>query len=107
MKHKTFNIRHSVSRDRKTFNLILEGDLGLRNSSAIWNSLRTMELSGDEIILNLQRIDKIDITTVQGIISFCRHLENNGKSAKVIADLPQDTQRLLTNSGFKSTLIQS
>jgi anti-anti-sigma regulatory factor len=104
MKQKTYNCRLIAGKDGKCQSLILEGDLGLRNSSAIGTFLNSAKFNSEKIIIQLRNVEKLDITTIQYLIALQHHLILNKVQTEINAELPEEITRLLGNTGFSSLL---
>lgn len=102
MKTPTYNLSASEPRNGELFEIILEGDLSLKNAAAILKSIRSLESGCSTVMIKLQNVARLDITTLQTIRVFKNKLAAEGKNASVQADLSDETESLLRNSGFKT-----
>lgn len=97
-------IKSVYSKDTKVLTISLEGDLGIKNSEAIIEALRSLKFTANSIIISLRNIEKLDITTIQTLRAFRDYLSGRGLAVETKTDLPQEIDRLLTNTGFGKTL---
>jgi len=104
MKNKTFSIKTSIDKSSKVQNLFFEGNLALINASAIKKTIQAMAFKSDSVIIHLRSVEKLDITFIQIIRALRTVLENDGKKTSTVSEVPGDIERLLTNSGFYTTL---
>ncbi len=104
MKNKTFLIKTQNSKDSKEQIVTFQGDLGIKNASAIKESLLGLKLTAEVITLQFKNVDKLDITTIQNMAALRNILLKDGKKVEAKQELPQDIERLLINTGFKTTL---
>ena len=104
MKNKTFSIKTSIDTSSNVQNLFFEGNLALINAAAIKKTIQTMSFKSDSVIIHLRSVEKLDITFIQIIRALRIALENDGKQTSTVAVVPGDIERLLTNSGFHTTL---
>lgn len=102
MKQKTFSIKSSVAGDMKSMDVILEGDLGIRNAAAIKKSLMAVGFQTGNITFHFRNVEKIDITTIQTFVAVSRHLQMIGKKAASAQAFPAEICELLKNTGFTS-----
>ncbi|MGE5419009.1 MAG: hypothetical protein ACM3UT_02440 [Chloroflexota bacterium] len=100
MKTATFKISSSEVNNGEIIEIVLEGDLSIRNAAAILKSIRSLKSGYDTATLKLRNVAKLDITTLQTIRVFKNKLSAEGKNARVEADIPEETRKLLRNSGF-------
>ncbi|HEX2920462.1 MAG TPA: STAS domain-containing protein [Bacteroidales bacterium] len=101
MKNKTFTFKTSPGNKNGLQEIKLEGDLGIRNAVDLKSMLDTVKISGDNIIINLREVEKIDVTTIQNLVLFRNIQETNKRTTTVSAvDLDKETGKLLINSGF-------
>lgn len=104
MKQKSFNCKINEGDNPGSQTLILEGDLGLRNSSAIGTFLNSATFNCEKVTIHLKNVEKIDITTIQYIKSLQQQLLASRVKTEIISDLPDELKRLLGNTGFSSLL---
>lgn len=102
MKSKTFNI--VSSKGPKGVTVILEGDLGIKNTEAVRNALMALKLNSDSVTFHLKNVEKLDITSIQNIRALKNNLVSQGRKVTVNAELPPEIERLLKNTGFENTL---
>jgi anti-anti-sigma regulatory factor len=104
MKQKTFNCKINQGDNPGSLTLILEGDLGLRNSSAIGTFLNSTAFDCEKVTVHLKNVEKLDITTLQYIKALQQQLQASRVKTEIISDLPDELKRLLGNTGFSSLL---
>jgi anti-anti-sigma factor len=104
MKNKTFLIKNLTGKDPKVQTLTFEGDLGIKNAEEIKKTIQTMKFSADLVSLQLKNVEKLDITTIQTIIALKNSLKTRGKDVSLTSALPQEIERLLSNTGFEKIL---
>lgn len=102
MKQKTFSIKSSVAGDMKSMDVMLEGDLGIRNAAAIKKSLTAIEFQAENAKFHFRNVEKIDITTIQTFAALSRHLHMKGKKAESDVSFSPEICELLKNTGFTS-----
>lgn len=102
MKTPSYKISVSEGNNGEQLEIVLEGDLSLRNASEILKSIRSLKSVCSTVILKLQNVAKLDITTLQTIRVFRNKLSAEGKNISVKADLTDETESLLRNSGFNT-----
>jgi len=103
MKGKTFSIM-SLNSKGKGQTILFEGDLGIKNSEAIRSTIQTMKFNSDNLTIQLRNVEKLDITSVQNIRALRKLLFSRGKKVTTVSELPQEIERLLTNTGFDNNL---
>jgi len=103
MKNKPFSIVN-LSKGAKGQTVVFEGDLGIKQTEAIKNTMQTLKFNSDVITLQLKNVEKLDITTIQNIRALKNMLTSKGKQVTVISEIPQEIERLLNNTGFNTTL---
>ncbi len=103
MKNKPFSITN-LNKGSKGQTIVFEGDLGIKYTEAIRNTLKTLKFNSDIITLQLKNVEKLDITTIQNIRALRDALSGRGKKVTVTSELSQDIERLLLNTGFDNTL---
>ena len=104
MKNKTFIIKTSNNNNSKAQTVIFEGDLGIKNAASIKNAIQTLKFSGSSIIMHLENVEKLDITTIQTINALKIALKSKGINTEVLAEVPSDIEKLMKNTGFNKTL---
>ncbi|HEX2968664.1 MAG TPA: hypothetical protein VHO46_06130 [Bacteroidales bacterium] len=104
MKSKTYNLKVRESSDKKSDILLVEGDLSLKNAVALKKQLQTLKFRRNEVVIQLQNVEKIDITTIQIIRSYRNYLNDKNISTSVIPALAPETEKLIKNTGFETTL---
>jgi len=104
MKNKTFNIVSMNGKGTKGQTIVLEGDLGIKNTEAIKNALQSLKINSDTITFKLRSVEKLDITSIQNIRALKNALTEKGKNVSVTSELPPEIERLLNNTGFDNTL---
>ena len=107
MKQKSFNIRNITGKGDKAQTLILEGDLGIKNAAAMTKTLLSLKFNGEKLIFNLRKVEKLDITTIQVVRSFEKHLTDMGIKIEITSEFSDDIKKLLANTGFTSSLSNS
>jgi hypothetical protein len=100
MKNKTFIIKTLNEDGSKAETLVIEGDLGIKNAEAIKSAIKSINIKMNSVKIYLKNVGKLDITTIQTIRAFSNDLGNKGKTVSLIAELPSEIERLLTNTGF-------
>jgi len=103
MKNKPFSIVN-LSKGAKGQTVVFEGDLGIKQTEAIKNTMQTLKFNSGVITLQLKNVEKLDITTIQNIRALKNMLTSKGKQVTVISEIPQEIERLLNNTGFNTTL---
>jgi ABC-type transporter Mla MlaB component len=101
MKNKTFKFKSSIDGNMNWQEMILEGDLGIRNSLSLKKFLHTVDICCENIKINLKNIEKLDITTIQNLIAFVKFQNTQKRSAQISADLNNEYNKLLRNTGFE------
>ena len=104
MKNKTFIIKTSNDKNSNIITVIFEGDLGIKNAVAIKNSIQAIKFNTNSVVLNLQNVEKLDITTVQTLNALRTSLRGKGQKIELLAEIPVDIEKLLKNTGFSKTL---
>jgi ABC-type transporter Mla MlaB component len=102
MKTPSYKISVSEGNNGEQLEIVLEGDLSLRNASEILKSIRSLKSGCSTVLLKVQNVAKLDITTLQTIRVFRNKLSAEGKNISVKADLTDETESLLRNSGFNT-----
>lgn len=99
MKKETYII--NTNRGKKgDYELVLEGDLSIKNILSIKNALPDTEIRKCNVTLKLRNIEKLDLTTIQVLDAYKRKLNDNGCETVVSAILPEEIQGLITKSGL-------
>ena len=101
MNKKTFELRSLKKRGSDTQTLFLGGDLSIRNAALIKKKIEAVKFSGDNVIIHLTNVDKLDITIIQMLYSLINKLSHLGKETKILSELPEDLQKVMGNAGFK------
>lgn len=102
MKQKTFNCKIVAGKDLTSQTLVLEGDLGMRNSTAIGAFLNSAVFNAENVNVHLKNVEKLDITTIQYVKALEQQLVRNNLKVGIIAELPDELKSLLANSGFST-----
>lgn len=104
MKSKTYNIKNSDDRELKLQTVMMEGDLGIKNSLAVKQTIQGIKFKGETVLFQLKNVEKLDITTIQTLRAIRTALNKTGKKTKLQAELTPEVERLLKNTGFDNTL---
>jgi ABC-type transporter Mla MlaB component len=102
MKQKTFNCKINEGDNPGSQTLVLEGDLGMRNSSAIGTFLNAATFNCEKVTVHLKNVEKLDVTTIQYVKALEQQLLRNQLQVGIVAELPEELKRLLANSGFST-----
>jgi ABC-type transporter Mla MlaB component len=102
MKQKTFNCKINEGDNPGSQTLVLEGDLGMRNSSAIGTFLNSATFNCEKVTVHLKNVEKLDVTTIQYVKALEQQLLRNQLQVGIVAELPEELKRLLANSGFST-----
>lgn len=100
MKTVTFKAKVSHNKKDNSTNLVLEGDLSLKNAREIRKTIQSLKPDSDTIELEIRDVEKLDITTIQTINAYGKFLAGEGKTVRIRMDLIPETGRLLKNAGF-------
>lgn len=98
MKQKTFSLK--TVKKQSHSELVLGGDLSIKNAPAICKALAAADCAVEKIELNLRDVTRLDLTTIQTIAAFRNHLTENGCGLLISATLSEDIQKLMTNAGL-------
>ncbi len=104
MKNKTFIIKNMAGKDPKIMTVVFEGDLGIKNAEDIKKTVQTLKFNADSVTLQLKNVEKLDITTIQTLRALRKSLNDKGKNVSLTSSVPQEIERLLSNTGFDKTL---
>jgi anti-anti-sigma regulatory factor len=84
--------------------VIFEGDLGIKNAVAIKNAIQALKFSGSSVIMHLENVEKLDVTTIQTFNALKIALKSKGINTEVLVEVPADIEKLMKNTGFNKTL---
>lgn len=104
MKTPDYRITTTEADEGHILEIVIEGDLGLKNAGRIYKALRMLKTSCGTVNLKLKNVGRLDITTLQTVRVFRNMLSEQGKSLKAEAELGEEVQGLLRNSGFSTIL---
>jgi anti-anti-sigma regulatory factor len=100
MKTVTFKMKVTENKKDKITDLVLEGDLSLKNAGDIRKAIQSYKQFTSTVKLEIRNPEKFDITTIQTITAFRRLLANEGKTILIRTEFTPETERLLKNAGF-------
>lgn len=100
MKTVTFKLRATENKKDKITDVVLEGDLSLKNARDIRKAIQSYKQLTGTVKLEIKNPEKFDITAIQTITAFRRLLANEGKTILITTGFTPETERLLKNAGF-------
>lgn len=95
-----FNIRTRIDKKTNIQHLMLEGDLSINYIEQVKARVDALNIESADIVIELKKIESIDLSTIQLVHSLRKTLIEKGKSIKLISEMPEDVKPLLKNSGF-------
>jgi ABC-type transporter Mla MlaB component len=101
MKQETYVVSNSRE-ENGDYELVFEGDLGIKNITSIKKSLALTEFRECNVRINFRNVEKLDLSTIQILDSYKRTLNDNGCKTVVSAVFPEDLQGLILKSGLSS-----
>ena len=91
MKTVTFKAKVSQNKKDNSNNVLLEGDLSLKNARDIRKTILSLKPNSDTIELEIRNVEKLDITTIQTINAYRKFLAGEGKTIQIRVDLIPET----------------
>lgn len=106
MSKDSFKISNKKLQSGKLQELHFEGDLSIFNAEKIYKKLKRFTFSADDIIIILENIDTMDLTTVQTILSLKNTFESESKSVTINSNIPQEKQKLINCTGLGEFILK-
>lgn len=80
----------------------MKGDLSIRNARAIRDRLSRISFAEPELEMNLEDVERIDLTVIQILRALQCRAEARGVQVQMNLALTEDMQGMLTRVGFGS-----
>jgi len=96
---QTFTVKLKANRNTNNQELTLEGDLGAGNAEALRKKLLSSDFKSD-LDIRMQKIDTLDLTSIQVVYSLMKTLALKGYKSTVSAVLSDRHEAIMRNTGF-------
>ena len=100
MQPTLFSIRTRKDKKTNSQHLMFEGDIGLKCIDQIKTRIDSVEIDSKNIVIELNNIRSIDLSTVQLIYSIRKSLMNKGINVVLVTDISEEILQILRNTGF-------
>ena len=104
MSESTFNFKSTKDKKTGTHHIVLKGDMSIRNAVNIKKKMNAAILTGDNIMIRVCDVDNMDLTFIQLLSSFKNSLTDQGKIVEIKTELPENTEKLIRNSGVNKLI---
>lgn len=101
-----YRLTATISR-RKTvnrLNVVLEGEVCLKNVNQLAKQLQPMVKEYDYLNLQLKNISEFDLSSIQLLWHLKRKAQNQGKTVAIVAQLSQEIQQVIKTAGLNKVI---
>jgi len=100
MNKSNYKIQHVPDNDTGTVSILLEGNIGIENISRISEELLAIQLMFNNVILEIKKAYKIDLSTIQMIYSLVRFYRESNVKVEIRSDMREDQKSSIRLAGF-------
>jgi anti-anti-sigma factor len=93
-------IDFSIDESSSTGTMILSGDVIIQSATQLREALLEGITDTATLVLNLEQVEKIDLSTVQLLCATHRALTKAGKTLLVIGTIPTTVKETLADAGY-------
>ena len=95
-----FKIQSGINKSDNLYHIKLEGNIAINEIINLKSSLESINPEGDDIVIDLKKIDSLDLTTIQLFCSYGKELADNGKLLRINCGTELYVVDLMCNTGF-------
>ena len=78
--------------------------MSINNAVDLKKKICAAKMTSENIKIQISNIDNLDLTFIQLIYSLKNNLSELGKKVEIHSELPENTEKLLRNSGFNKII---